>query len=278
MEPAVGENSGFSSLNAESAVCSLLDSWFCGDEGPNRVPSWWRSGFCLLHINPCCWCCSCPLSLRYTKRVAQLLPVRRCHSQSRPSGAAHIEINTAEAAPPTDLLRSFLLRLLTNPHLSPATDFARSVLVILCCFDCSWRISQFAILHRESQSRSLKVRSKGNQILPSFTKTRTMPSLESPPKEDPRLLLVSNRLPITIKRSDDGKYDSSMSSGGLVSGLSGLSKTTQFQWYGWPGLEVPEDEIDVVTKRLKDEYNAVPVFIADDLAERHYNGFSSMFP
>lgn len=103
-----------------------------------------------------------------------------------------------------------------------------------------------------------------------------MPSLESPPKEDPRLLLVSNRLPITIKRSDDGKYDSSMSSGGLVSGLSGLSKTTQFQWYGWPGLEVPEDEIDIVTKRLKDEYNAVPVFIADDLADRHYNGFSSM--
>jgi trehalose-6-phosphate synthase len=98
---------------------------------------------------------------------------------------------------------------------------------------------------------------------------------------------VSNRLPITIKRSDDGKYDFSMSSGGLVSGLSvvvsicqvivnedrysavffleallhdgdlglgngkydfsmssgglvsglsGLSKSTTFQWYGWPGL------------------------------------------
>ncbi|EEP80599.1 alpha,alpha-trehalose-phosphate synthase 1 [Uncinocarpus reesii 1704] len=42
-----------------------------------------------------------------------------------------------------------------------------------------------------------------------------MPAFDSPPREDPRLLLVSNRLPITIKRSDDGKYDSSMSSGGL---------------------------------------------------------------
>jgi trehalose 6-phosphate synthase len=68
-----------------------------------------------------------------------------------------------------------------------------------------------------------------------------------------------------------------MSSGGLVSGLSGLSKTTTFQWYGWPGLEVPEDEIDHVSKRLKDEYNAVPIFIDDELADRHYNGFSSMF-
>ena len=56
--------------------------------------------------------------------------------------------------------------------------------------------------------------------------------LKQPESSEGRLLLVSNRLPITIKRSDEGKYDMSMSSGGLVSGLSGLSKTTTFQWYG----------------------------------------------
>ncbi|KAJ5597394.1 Alpha-alpha-trehalose-phosphate synthase [Penicillium hordei] len=100
-----------------------------------------------------------------------------------------------------------------------------------------------------------------------------MPPVE--PKNEARLLLVSNRLPITIKRSDDGKYDFSMSSGGLVSGLSGLSKSTTFQWYGWPGLEVPEPEIPVVKQRLKEEYGAVPVFIDDELADRHYNGFSN---
>jgi trehalose 6-phosphate synthase len=92
-----------------------------------------------------------------------------------------------------------------------------------------------------------------------------------------RLLLVSNRLPITIKRSDEGKFDFSMSSGGLVSGLSGLSKSTTFQWYGWPGLEIPENEIGTLKKQLKDEYNAVPVMLDDDLADRHYNGFSSKF-
>lgn len=90
-----------------------------------------------------------------------------------------------------------------------------------------------------------------------------------------RLLLLSNRLPITIKRSEDGSYSFSMSSGGLVTGLSGLSKTTSFQWYGWPGLEVPENEAEDMTKRLKDEYGAHPVFIDDELADRHYNGFSS---
>lgn len=95
-------------------------------------------------------------------------------------------------------------------------------------------------------------------------------------QHDGRLLLVSNRLPITIRRSDDGKYDFSLSSGGLVSGLSGLSKSTTFQWYGWPGREVPEDEIDHLKARLKETHNAVPVMLADDLADKHYNGFSSM--
>lgn len=107
-----------------------------------------------------------------------------------------------------------------------------------------------------------------------------MPSLDdttapAPPKGKGRLLLVSNRLPITIKRSDEGNYDFSMSSGGLVSGLSGLSKSTQFQWYGWPGLQVPQDEHTQLKDRLRDEYNAVPVMMDDELADRHYNGFSS---
>lgn len=96
-----------------------------------------------------------------------------------------------------------------------------------------------------------------------------------PQPNEGRLLLVSNRLPITIKRSEEGKYEFSMSSGGLVSGLSGLSKTTTFQWYGWPGLEVPEDEIATLKKQLKEEHNAIPIMLDDELADRHYNGFSS---
>ncbi|KAF6809440.1 glycosyltransferase family 20 [Colletotrichum sojae] len=102
-----------------------------------------------------------------------------------------------------------------------------------------------------------------------------MPALVDEDTAPGRLLLLSNRLPITIKRAEDGSYSFSMSSGGLVTGLSGLSKTTSFQWYGWPGLEVPENEIAGMKQRLKDEYNAHPVFIDDELADKHYNGFSN---
>lgn len=101
-----------------------------------------------------------------------------------------------------------------------------------------------------------------------------MPAVEEPLRLEARLLLVSNRLPITISREDGGfKYQ--MSAGGLVSGLSGLSKSTTFQWYGWPGLETSAEESKELTTRLRDDYNAVPVFISDELADKHYNGFSS---
>ncbi|KAK5115709.1 hypothetical protein LTR62_000798 [Meristemomyces frigidus] len=110
-------------------------------------------------------------------------------------------------------------------------------------------------------------------------KAISVPDMPMVPEEKPapkgRLLLVSNRLPITIKRSDEGHYDFSMSSGGLVSGLAGLQRTTQFQWYGWPGMPLPEDEIPHVKERLLNDFSAVPIFLEEELADRHYNGFSN---
>ncbi|RJE27167.1 alpha,alpha-trehalose-phosphate synthase subunit [Aspergillus sclerotialis] len=97
----------------------------------------------------------------------------------------------------------------------------------------------------------------------------------SPSAGKSRLHLVSNRLPITIRRSESGEYEFSMSSGGLVTGLSGLAKATSFQWYGWPGLEVPEYEVKRLQERLNQEFHATPVFMDDKLADAHYNGFSN---
>lgn len=91
---------------------------------------------------------------------------------------------------------------------------------------------------------------------------------------DRSLLIVSNRLPLSIKPSGDGGYETQLSSGGLVSSLSGLGKTTKFRWFGWPGIEVEESEEDNVRKSLQ-EHDAYPVFISNKLADSHYNGFSS---
>lgn len=90
-----------------------------------------------------------------------------------------------------------------------------------------------------------------------------------------KVLVVSNRLPVTIKRKDDGSYEYSMSSGGLVTALQGLKKSTEFQWYGWPGLELPEDEQDQVNRDLMDQFKCCAIFLSDSIADLHYNGFSN---
>jgi hypothetical protein len=94
---------------------------------------------------------------------------------------------------------------------------------------------------------------------------------------EPTVFVVSNRLPVTIRQSEDGQYDVAPSSGGLVGALHGLSQTTKFKWYGWPGLEVPEQDKDLVKDHLS-KRDAVPVFLNTDVADKHYNGFSSCLP
>lgn len=88
-----------------------------------------------------------------------------------------------------------------------------------------------------------------------------------------KVLVVSNRLPVTIKRNADGLYDYLMSSGGLVTGLQGLKKSTEFQWLGWPGLEIPENEQLRVNGDLLEKFNCTAIFLSDHIADLHYNGF-----
>lgn len=90
-----------------------------------------------------------------------------------------------------------------------------------------------------------------------------------------KVIVVSNRLPVTIRRSNDGSYDYSMSSGGLVSALQGLKKTSDFQWLGWPGLELPGDEQSRVNRDLMEKFNCTAIFLEDSIADLHYNGFSN---
>ena len=100
-----------------------------------------------------------------------------------------------------------------------------------------------------------------------------MTSDPAPPSPS-RLLIVSNRLPISIA-PENGTYKFSPGSGGLITGLSGLSKSTTFQWYGWTGLEVPESAQGHLAERLKARYDAVPVFLDDELSDLYYNKFAS---
>src|SRR5512132_1423731 len=49
-----------------------------------------------------------------------------------------------------------------------------------------------------------------------------------------RVLIVSNRLPVTVQESR-GSVDVVPSAGGLVSGLRGYYQSASATWIGWPG-------------------------------------------
>lgn len=93
--------------------------------------------------------------------------------------------------------------------------------------------------------------------------------------ENTHLIVVSNRLPVTISKDANGEYHFKMSSGGLVSALSGCKKSMSFTWIGWPGFYLPPNDRAYVDKRLMEEYSCQAVYLDDDIADRHYNGFSN---
>ena len=99
------------------------------------------------------------------------------------------------------------------------------------------------------------------------------PSPEAPPEQ--HLIVVSNRLPVTITKDAQGEYHFKMSSGGLVSALSGTKKSMSFTWIGWTGFYIPPKDRPIVDKRLMEEYSCQAVYLDDDIADRHYNGFSN---
>ncbi len=75
---------------------------------------------------------------------------------------------------------------------------------------------------------------------------------ESPAK--PRLLLVSNRLPVKLHQSEDGEWTATRTMGGLATGLAGPHADSGGVWIGWPGFTTESSVIpDAAQARLAEE-------------------------
>jgi trehalose 6-phosphate synthase/phosphatase len=91
-----------------------------------------------------------------------------------------------------------------------------------------------------------------------------------------RLLIVANRLPVTVTVTGDD-FDVQRSAGGLATGLSGPHDRSGGLWIGWPG--VPAEELDGpvhdrLHARLGDQ-RLVPVDLSAEQVRRFYEGFSN---
>jgi trehalose 6-phosphate synthase/phosphatase len=90
----------------------------------------------------------------------------------------------------------------------------------------------------------------------------------------PRLVLVSNRLPIAISHGETG-IELRPSSGGLATGLRGIHGRGDSLWLGWPGMEPRSfDERSRVDRKLA-EQGVVPVHFSLAETERFYEGVAN---
>ncbi|MFP4013041.1 MAG: bifunctional alpha,alpha-trehalose-phosphate synthase (UDP-forming)/trehalose-phosphatase [Chitinispirillaceae bacterium] len=91
-----------------------------------------------------------------------------------------------------------------------------------------------------------------------------------------RIILVSNRLPITVdKRKGVLHYHHSV--GGLATGLDTFHQSRECMWIGWPGIasdRTKEAEKNQITETLS-ESRCIPVFLSRAEIDKFYNGFSN---
>ncbi len=87
------------------------------------------------------------------------------------------------------------------------------------------------------------------------------------------MILVSNRLPVTVARRG-GKLEFTPSAGGLAVGLDAFYREHEARWVGWPG-DVSASDRRSIEHRLRTEFACHPVFLPRETARRYYAGFSN---
>lgn len=90
------------------------------------------------------------------------------------------------------------------------------------------------------------------------------------------LVLISNRLPVTVSKDENGQLQYQESIGGLATGLKHYHEQGESVWIGWPGIssdELSEEEKTTITETLNNKYNCQPVFLSESELEEYYLGF-----
>jgi len=90
-----------------------------------------------------------------------------------------------------------------------------------------------------------------------------------------RLLLVSNRLPITIEKRK-GEFNYHQSVGGLATGLASFYKNYDSLWIGWCGLTSNSMDSNIkkeIETTLLNKYKSIPTFLSRNDLKMFYSNF-----
>ena len=89
-----------------------------------------------------------------------------------------------------------------------------------------------------------------------------------------KIVIIANRLPVKIERSDEG-FTIERSEGGLATGLGSLETEAEKYWVGWPGIHTDDEmERQQITEKLH-ELKFHPVFLSNEQISNYYEGYSN---
>lgn len=96
------------------------------------------------------------------------------------------------------------------------------------------------------------------------------------PSEGARLIVVSNRLPLTLQRTETG-WATARSSGGLASAMNPFLKKGGGDWIGWPGDagEQGNPERRAILVEWAEKERCFAVDLPEDVAAGFYEGFAN---
>ncbi|MCA1296558.1 bifunctional alpha,alpha-trehalose-phosphate synthase (UDP-forming)/trehalose-phosphatase [Paenibacillus sp. alder61] len=90
-----------------------------------------------------------------------------------------------------------------------------------------------------------------------------------------KIIFVSNRLPVTVKKQETGLiYNESI--GGLATGLKSYHQQGGSLWAGWPGIAsdaLAVEDRQTIGKELRKKYQCLPVFLSEREIDQYYHGF-----
>jgi len=92
----------------------------------------------------------------------------------------------------------------------------------------------------------------------------------------PRIVVVSNRLPLTLRHGERG-WRAEASTGGLVTALRPVMQRTGGLWIGWPGDATGEAqaEREALLARWERQKGYAAVDLPEDVAQRYYHGYAN---
>jgi trehalose 6-phosphate synthase len=92
------------------------------------------------------------------------------------------------------------------------------------------------------------------------------------------IIIVSNRLPIVIKKTKYGKPEVEKGAGGLVTAMAPVLKNRNGTWIGWPGYvqeSAIDDNILPAIESADSGYSVKLILLSSDELKNYYEGFSN---